>query len=435
MNPEYVQDTKLVPEYRDINIDSGVLRGFPQSTDWNERNILSSSALDSGGGKPELAPYDRWTAAYLISGDRRAWNAMRASQDEYAAVVRSLGRGLMRPRDENTGQPIDLGVHGVVSEEWATPGATLPANRDGIPQVKTDLAHQPAVGYVVYLLTGETNELENLQFSGINAWLNERPGGYAGTIPNRRWGAGGQIRSIAWGFREVLNAGTITPSSHPLHNTLDAAVTNAISEMASRGQSLDPAGNTGLWLTGPGYGVAIIYGASQTANPNDVGSGATDGVGVAMWMDDWLTWSIGSAYERGWKTELDANGLWTWKAQAAVTRFGTDTTGFCWEYASNYALGVKDTSTGPVFSSWNQIFDKNWPAVGSCGGAGGPFLGSDRNAADYGAQIGPALAIAASTGVPNAQNAWFIYDQRSTPDWGPNRSSYNKNPEWAVKPR
>jgi len=434
MDVEQVQDTGLVPEYRDITIDGDTLAGFTQSTDWNERNILSSSALDSGGAKPELAPYDRWTAAYLISGDQRAWNAMRAAQDEYAAMVNKRDSAVSRARDENTGQPIDLGVHGVISDEWGSPGDadTLLANRDGIPQTRTDLAHQPAVGYVTYLLTGETNELENLQFSGIATWLNSRPGGYPGTIPNRQFGERGQVRSLAWGFRELLNAGTVTPAGHPLRTTMEGAVGNALQEMNDRGRPLDPEGATGLWLSGPGTGVAIIYSSDSTPNPDDSGSGASDGVGVATWQQDWLTWAIGSAYERGWNTELDSSGLWVWKAQSVVSRFGTDTNGFCWEYAPHFAIGVQDTSSGPLYSTWGQIFSKNWPGVSNCGPVGGPFARSDGNPTTYGAQIGAALAVAASTGISDAQNAWSVYDQRDTSDWN---TTFSEEPEWAVEAR
>jgi len=431
---EDIQDTGLVPEYREIPINSQLLEGLPQTTTWNERRILSSAALDSGGAKPELAPYDRWTATYLISGDQRAWNAMRAAQDEYAAVVSKRDSALMRPRDETTGWPIDLAVHGVVSEEWGSGGPeTLLANRDTIPQAKTDLAHQPAIGYITYLLTGELNELEALHFSAISAWLNTRPGGYPGKIPNRQWGAAGQPRAIAWGFREVLNAGTVTPTAHPLRSTMEGAVTNALNEMNSRARSLDATDGTGLWLTGPGYGVAIVYGADQTPNPNDVGTGATDGVGVAIWQDDWLTWSVGVAYERGWKAELDQSGLWAWQAQSVVSRFGTSADSFCWDYAAPYAIGVQDDSGGPLYGSWQDLFAKNWPGVSGCAPVGGRMAGSsDSSATRYGAQIAPALAIAASTGITGAREAWEIYDQRDTSHWS---STYADAPEWALKPR
>ncbi|WP_405242475.1 hypothetical protein [Lentisalinibacter salinarum] len=432
---EGVQDTSLVPEYRNLEINESTLAAFPQATEWNARNILSGPDLDSGGAKPELAPYDRWTAAYLISGDRRAWNAMRAAQDEYAAVVRTLGSALSRARDEETGFPIDLGKKGVVSEEWGSAGDsnTLLANRDGIALAKTDLAHQPAVGYVTYLLTGESNELEALLFSAVSVWLNERPGGYPGLIPDRRWGSSGQVRSLAWGFREVLNAGTVTPADHPLHSTMEAAVSNALTEMNSSGRPLDESGDLGIWLTGPGFGVAVIYSSDETPNPNDVGDGANDGVGYAPWQDDWLTWSIGSAYERGWKQELSNSGLWEWKAQAVVGRFGNAATQYCWDRAANYALGIQDTAQGPFYASWSQIFSKNYPTVTDCAPSGASMSRSDSSATGYGAQIGPALAIAASTGIQSAVDAWALYDQRDISGWG--ARDFSDAPEWAISAR
>lgn len=69
-NRAYLASTKLVPQYADITIDANWLNTMPQSLPWGGVGELDA-AMASGGGKRELAPLDAWTAAYLISGDRR----------------------------------------------------------------------------------------------------------------------------------------------------------------------------------------------------------------------------------------------------------------------------------------------------------------------------------------------------------------------------
>src|SRR5690606_26804430 len=138
-------------------MNTSVLNSYPQSSEWNQRRILSSANLEGGGAKPELAPHDHWTAAYMVSGDRRAWNAMRTAVDEYSQIVFMLPQAVVHARDEETGMPLDLTKKGVASQVWYPAGQTdvLAATRGGVPVAQTDNAHWPSIGYLLYLLTAE----------------------------------------------------------------------------------------------------------------------------------------------------------------------------------------------------------------------------------------------------------------------------------------
>lgn len=412
----YVSETKLMPKYRSVVMNTSVLNSYPQSSEWNQRRILSSSNLEGGGAKPELAPHDHWTAAYMVSGDRRAWNAMRTAVDEYSQMVYEHVEALVRPRDEETGMPLDLTKKGVASRSWYPEGGTdvLVATRGGVPVAQTDNAHWPSIGYLLYLLTAESNEMENVQHSAVQMWLNSAPGGYKGRIPNRqiRWG---QARAMGWALREIVNGAVVTPDHHPLRNALQVSASHALTEVMRVAKNADPQGATGLWLAGD---LAFPYG---------------DRTGLAPWMNDFLTWAVGDAYERGWQSELDAGNYWQWRAQAVVGRFGTSiATGYCWQYAALYELRVKPSSSSSPYPTWKDIFAANFPNVSSCSstpGSGG--IGTDRSATDYGAQIAGALAVAVSTNIPNAAQAWELYDKRQK-NWG---TQYSSAPEWAIEPR
>jgi hypothetical protein len=351
----------------------------------------------------------------MISGDRRAWNAMRAAVDEYSQMVSKFGSAVVHARDENTGFPLDLTQRDVRSGVWGngSDGRTLAAHRGSRAIAETDNAHWPAIGYLDYLLTAESNSLENVQHSAIQAWLNEGPGGETGTLPSRgvRWT---QVRGLAWTLREMVNGAIATPEAHPLKAALQAGADRAIDGYTQGGLGIPAAADTGLWL------------ASDHALPYG------DRTQTSAWMQDFLTWAVGDAYERGWRPELDQSGFWLWKAQAVVGRFATDpSSGWCWNEAAIYGIRLRDANGAPFYESWPAIFSVNFPDRSSCATPGTTDAGVDRSAMDYGAQIGPALATAANTGVPGAEAAWTLYDSRSL-SWN---SSFTSEPEWAIDVR
>lgn len=420
-NRGYLASTKLVPEYADITIDSSWLASMPQSIAWGGFGELDP-AMASGGSKRELAPLDGWTAAYLISGDRRAFNAMRAHNDAYHWLGTTISDVAWNYRDENTGYPIDLQVNPAMTAVTWDSSAANPVKHRSKSQgaVYTDLAHMPCSGYVPYLLTAEFDELEQTQFHGIHPWMNWAPGG--GTGWPRPWSNGGNVRDHAWGFRNVANAAVITPDAHPLKSVLDALCTRALNQMETQIKPFDGAGNTGLFLNTGEY-THVIYSPPDTPNPNDTGSRT----GVAMWMDDWVTWAIAWAAERGY---VNSN-LLNWKAQSVVKRFGGSN--WCWAYTP-YALGVRDNDGGALYADWNTLWSKNY-AGRSCPSAGGQVqTANDVRGDDYFVQIGPALATVASLGLPGAASAWDIYASRARPtqDQGWARE---KHPQWWIVKR
>ncbi|MEO1576543.1 MAG: hypothetical protein AAFU65_16480, partial [Pseudomonadota bacterium] len=230
---------------------------------------------------------------------------------------------------------------------------------------------------------------------------------------------------MGWGFRNVVLAATATPDNHPLKSTLDDAVTFAIDSFAADARPLDTGGNLGLWLTSGGAN-AIIYDSGPTPNPNDVG----DDTGFSPWQDDFLTWSVGFSHQLGFAGELDAAAIWDWKAQAVVERLG-DGTDYCWSSGAAFAMGIRDSSSAPLYPDWATIFDNNFPGAGPCPANGADDAGTDRSATDYGAQMGPAISVAVSTGIPGATAAWTRYNERST-NWGDN--TFESRPEWALQP-
>ncbi len=406
---EYLQATKLVPEYQDLELDKALLDSFPRSIDWNEKGQLEAK-LHTGGAKPSIAPLDRWAVSYLISGDDRARNAMMAHADAYHWLVSRYDYAI-NPRDENTGFPLNLTDHPTsIGKGWGGRNAIAAGPRIRGP-VETDIAHQPNCAFVPYLITADFTYLENCQFWGVANWMMERPGSHA-SWPRSFYQ--GQTRSIAWGFRNMVFASIITPESHPLKQQLDDAVIFAIDSFRD-----DVMGTNGLGIWPP-----TIYGASSTANPDDVGRK----VAYAPWQDDFVTWAMGYAVEAGYGKELTSSGVWSWKAKSIVERLG-DAAGYCWADSSAYAIGVRDTNDGEIFKSWRDVYTKNHGQK-TCPVEATADAGVDRSALDYGAQISAPISVAKSTGIVGAEEAFQRYSDRII-SWG---KQFESAPEWAIKP-
>lgn len=415
---EFVQDTGLVPEYREFTVSEERLNNFPRSVDWHGTGELSA-AMDAGGAAAYLAPVDRWSAAYLVSADRRAYDAMLAHADAYHWVV-SKHNYAMNPRDENTGYPLDLAANpNAIGRGWSGDTSLSAAAQTRLP-LKTDMAHQPNCAYLPYLVTGEFDYLEHCQLWGVANWLMERPGSEMGW-PRSFYR--GQLRAIGWGFRNIVNAAVVTPDAHPLKNTLDEAVGYAIDSFRN---DLMPLSSLGVVATGPGVGVAIIYKGDDTPDPDDTGT-----TGYAPWQDDYLTWALGSAVELGYP----ADTVWPWKARPVVERLG-DGSAYCWAKSALYALAIRPDEASPNYTSWGEVYDANFPGE-VCPPVGTTNAGAgDRRANDYAAQMSGALSVAVNTGITGSSAAWNRYLAReSSGDFHWWSGGFDKYPEWAIKPR
>lgn len=454
LDTSYIQSTALVPSYRNTSVPGSTLDALPSSADWNQTGL--SAATPNVGWQRDLAPLPRYCAYYLVTGDQRAWNAMRAVEDQWGWHFWRFGSSLSKPRSEVTGHPIDLatdgrasGIRGYTGSNRFTAerGSSIPSSSQ-----QTDPEHQSAKGYLAYLVTAEMYDLETVLFSGIEAWINERPGAYLGTINGRQWGITGAVRAHAWLFRNITNAGVATPDAHPLKSTMDAAVVNAISENRTRMPAAS-AGDTGLILT-DGTGNAVIYPETETPNPNDAGSTAgSDSVGMAQWMEDWLNWALAFAYARGYGSELDVDGFFDWKMASTLGRFGT-TSDWNWAFTS-FAIGVRDLGEGQpsgpsaFYTSWSEIFQKNIADRSDYPGrqvSGGPWYkhGGDKATGGSLNQMSsydttstsdtsplPVLSQLVNLGYPGAQEAWNLLENSSTQAEVP---GWENAPEFSVAP-
>jgi hypothetical protein len=198
-------------------------------------------------------------------------------------------------------------------------------------------------------------------------------------------------------------------------------------------------------------------------NPNQLGMYDGSGTGTfrvdasAPWQDDFLTWSFGYLVELGY---AKAEPMLQWKSKYPVGRMTAP--GYCWLWASAYHLPFRDANKA-VYGSFAALFAGNFTGatvahdtkvithpqglnfmdqpcnsqaqmdwIKAAGGGNwkqGRMSGYSDSPLGYPANMQPALAVAATSGIENATQAWSIFTERT------GKQDYSKGPQWNIIPR
>ena len=379
----------------------------------------AAPGMPATGGRPDIGLLPAWTAMYVLSSDARAKRVMLGTAD-------LAGSYSAHYRDTRTGLPVSLLDYPYMTI-LGTPGDTLnPATgkREAFPPCAAagacatpnqhDVAHQPSLAYLPYLLSGDYYSLEELQFWAMYDVFASNPG-----YRQNRKGllAPEQVRGQAWGLRTLAHAAYITPDSHPLKQHF----------LQILDSNLD-------W-----------YNATYSSNPqanrlgaivNGYALGYNEGTGLAPWMDDFFTSAVGHVLELGF---TKAQPLLAWKAKFPVERMVG--TGVCWIKGSIYAMKVRDSATSPFYDTMAQAYSANHTAeflALPCGGAEmaaslglavGEMTGYARSVIGFPSNMQPALAYAAGAAGDNGRAAWERFMAR------PVKPDYGLGPQFAIVPR
>lgn len=397
------------------------------------------SSMHASGGRNEIGPLPGFSVMYLLSQDKRA-------KDVMMAVAEGSGSWPMHLRDEKTGYPVrtdnpahrELTTHMNARRKGPLPVPRCANDDDSlcVTPYSHDTAHQPSIAYLPYLVTGDHYYLEELHFWAASNPLGTSPGSYGHEKGLVRWQ---QVRGQAWSLRTLGHAAYITPDLHPLKTYFSA--------------QLD-------------HNLAFYHDAYVIGNPNNLG--AYDGTGgvsdsrkttSAPWQDDYLTWSFGYLNELGFTKALP---ILQWKAKYAVGRMTAS--GFCWTQGANYSLQIRDSLDTPVYASFEQLYNVNFSSASipndsrkaiadplgqryidqACASqaqadwmtrADGRTWEIGRMAGYASSTLGNpsimqlALAVAATSGIPNADHAWATFMGRTV------KPDYGTAPQFAIIPR
>jgi hypothetical protein len=371
----------------------------PSSTITNAYNSWNSSAHDimqgagltkyfpTTGGRSEIGPYPLWTSQYLCSMDHRLAEVtinygdlsgtvpmhFRESDPARSAYCRPIS---IDDRPSIWTSQVDVSY----IQQYIDPADRFPpAIGDLTTDWSVDLAHQPSLAYVPYLMTGDLYYLEEMHFWACFD-LGASHGAYRGY--EQGWLID-QIRGNAWALRNIVDAAAMTPDGMPEKAYLDEKIAN----------------NTNRWTTNyiVNGQLAGLYPTVRCFGTSGIDSSldpATCSAGMSSWQTDYMIWSLLHASQMGYPI-LD---MVHWAGQGAIDRFA-DWPGWNRYRGTVYVFPArgKDAGGNPVpFATWadvnNGFVDKVGP--GSIGGAGNP------NSYEYASRGVLALVSNISGGLP-----------------------------------
>lgn len=285
------------------------------------------------GGRPELAPRPDWTARYLAHRDPGQLAYVLAHGDlagSWPIHVRGRDGSLVRI-EERPDYWIDSrwrenGLDGPGGNLWET-GALQP-----------DIAHQPSLALVPYLLTGDRYYADEMAF-----WANYCVGGtYAPARAGMAYIHGNETRGFAWGLRNIADAAAYLPDS----DSRKAYFAEAVQ------QNLDMC----EWIAASptAYGVAW-HGPNL---PPEWETGPMQF--TVLWQHNYVAYAIDRANKLGFA------GGETWKRQIAgfQSRWLKDPT--TRDGAAPYRLITRANASGPFYQTFAQAYSYFGPT---------PFVG------------------------------------------------------------
>lgn len=405
-NTQYLISSRAVPNYDQSVKPSDAQLGRYGAVKVEPMQLgLSNSYMPMTGGNDGIGILPAWSAAYVLSMDDRARNAMLATAE-------GAGSYSMHFRDKNTDRPVSLvnypymTQYGNYGDTWnpttnkmeAFPGC----GGDCATPYTHDIPHQPGMAYLPYVVTGDYFYLEEMQFWAMFDTFASNPG-YRENIKGLLTSE--QLRGQAWALRTIAQAAAFTPDADPLKSQLVGFVNNNL-DWYNKTYTNNPAANKLGVLTN---GFAVAY---------------NNGTANAPWMDDFFTSAVGHAADLGFDS---AKPLLVWKAKFTVGRMTAP--GVCWINGAPYQLTIRDTENSPVYDTLLQAYTHDLPdvmalpcassgmaaklglAVGDMGNISNGYLG-------YPSNLQPALAYTVDYAAPGAQKAWDLFMSRTVkPDY------------------
>ncbi|WP_343853216.1 hypothetical protein [Rhodanobacter soli] len=460
-NTGYIQDSKAVSRYMPLKPDEKFLASLRQTCAPLD-HCDQTQKMHMTGAQAAIGPLPRWTSVYIVDPDVRAYNWMLANTD-------ALGAYGIHYRDQATGWPLSIQKHPyVTTAAWTyangvakqamtgsadnqakiaayrrdllpnctnnavVTGCTEAYYRTGNP-AQWDNAHQPAQSYVPYMVTGSYYYMSELAFAAsINA-LTPNPvyRGYSQGLIDDSYS---QVRGKAWVLRQMADAAWLLPDGYPLKAEFNANVNNSLADWGRKYVNNPNANSLGLMDSGHSYSA---NGGTRNA--------------MAPWMHNFFTWSAGHAAELGfagaaelrdWLAKFEIGLMTDWQANP--------TQGYCWLEASAYTLVVTEPTGKTYLPSYSAMYAATFPSlVGlACNSPAmvtamgtlekqswqaGKMHGYPTSATGYPANLQVGLAAAADSSVPNAHEAWNLFESRSVKPTG--TTAYNNYPNFAVIPR
>lgn len=234
--------------------------------------------MNAHGGRPEIAPYPDWTAHYIVHKD----SASRAYMLRHGELAGSWGVHVREPDGRSLvsieARPTYWLDRRAAENEFEGPKNGLKGRAE-----PGDLAHQPSLAYVPYLVTGDRFFADEVAF-----WANFSLIGTFAAPHARNAGQGllmyNEVRGIGWGLRNLGDAAAYLPDDDPNKAHLAAKVWSNLVALEEYGSTFQ---------SGP---VQTLFPGRR---PEDESQRYAPFMWVSLWEQTYLAWAVDHVMQHG----------------------------------------------------------------------------------------------------------------------------------------
>jgi hypothetical protein len=319
--------------------------------------------MPTTGGRPEIAPYPDWTARYIAYGN--------PTEGQYVLANGNLAGSWPVHLRQTDGSMINIMTDPYFTFASAlNPSATILeiplGDMTATGPLKPDTAHTPSLAYVPYLVTGDRYYADEMSFWGTYGVSYNAP--YARNYTQGLLYPGQQPRTLAWQLRNVSDAAAYLPQNDPMASYFADVATNNLQ-----------------WADTYATNHQTPLGTSFEFTQNGK-------VGVSLFMDGYLSWSIAHANALGFQGGDVAQAQID---QFIVNLFNSPVFPRLGAVREELWVGTVNTNgTRNYYTNMNQVVAANFPT------------GVVTNSPYYSQELRFPLAYAALDGVPGAQQAY-----------------------------
>jgi len=374
-NIEELQDAGMLP-YFDMELSTK--RPLSATRVYTPMKLAGLTAyMASTGERDEIGLVTEAQAEYL-RGD--------APIDSLIAQAEASGTLPWHYRDEDGVAVFNFVTHPQASMYYP---ANLPACSTPI---QLDVAHEPDLGYVPYLLTGDPYYLEELQFAATYNVLASNPqsrGSYC---------IGFAVRAHAWALRTLAHCARITPDNAPSWLQSKSYWKEWLD--GNRNWMLNRYVNpTATPFTASPYAI-LHYMADATNSPGS--STMPQGTVSQQWMEDYEAAVLGHVVAIGYD---DWRPILEWKLANSIARTN-GTSGWVRAKPTPYNVALRATDKSPYVQSWQESWNLNLQMQPGIGIYTDPDVIPAGDSLVYASYTMSALAIAASLNITGANDCY-----------------------------
>lgn len=337
------------------------------------------------GERDDIGIMTEPTGDYLCTGSTTALASIMA-------WLEASGTLPWHYRDENTAAPLDTFVysHASTYDPYnGSPDPYIPLYGSG-GDITCDIAHEPDLAYVPFLLTGDPYAIEELQFAATFNVVCQ-------PATARCYNYYGALRAHAWGLRTMARCCIVTPDNVPQW-LLPKSYFQQLMDGNRDYVSTNFATNQG----DPYHSLSIMENADGAREEPPCPAETV----ISPWMEDFEAAILGHVIELGFE---DWRPIYQWFMQNLVARCSPDS-GWPPFHFTSYRFPVRLAADQPYATSWADAWAINLQ-IGYLPEPADPNTWGPTTDLSYPSYAGAALAQAKRQGIQGADTAHqFVQD-------------------------